>query len=184
VQAKIAANAVRLKGSPAVLTGLIFDDRSNRMSLMHSNKLGARYRYYVSHPILQQRKAAAGSITRVLAVEIETLVVDGVREEPIIDCEAEYPHAIADRYLIERHVDCVIVKHRALEGRLVSRSEASAQIAAEPRINHRHALAAGDNDPCCHGQAPCECRVIHTVNARNWRATVDEDGHYSFAVAL
>jgi site-specific DNA recombinase len=50
VQAKLAANAVtrqvRLKGSPAILTGRIFDDRGNRMSPSHSNKLGVRYRYY------------------------------------------------------------------------------------------------------------------------------------------
>ena len=49
VQAKLAANTVtrqvRLKGSPAILTGRIFDDRGNRMSPSHSNKLGVRYRY-------------------------------------------------------------------------------------------------------------------------------------------
>ena len=50
-QAKLAANAVvrqaRFKGSPAILAGRIFDDRGNRMSPTHSNKLGVRYRYYV-----------------------------------------------------------------------------------------------------------------------------------------
>ena len=83
VQAKLAANAVtrqvRLKGSPAILTGRIFDDRGNRMSPTHSNKLGVRYRYYVSHAILQKRKAEAGSVARVPAAEIEKLVLDGIR---------------------------------------------------------------------------------------------------------
>ena len=64
VQAKLAANAtarqVQLKGSPAVLDGRIFDDRGNRMSPSHSNKLGVRYRYYVSHAILQRRKGRSG----------------------------------------------------------------------------------------------------------------------------
>ena len=58
VQAKLVANIVtrqvRLKGSPANLTGRIFDDRGNRMSPSYSNKLGVRYRYYVSHAILQR----------------------------------------------------------------------------------------------------------------------------------
>jgi hypothetical protein len=40
VQAKLSSNAVarqvRLKGSPAILTGRIFDDRGNRMSPTHS----------------------------------------------------------------------------------------------------------------------------------------------------
>ena len=131
VQAKLTANTVarqvRLKGSPAILTGRIFDDRGNRMSPTHSNKLGVRYRYYVSHAILQQRKDEAGSITRVPAPEIETLVLDGVRKHLSSTGEAEYPTAITDRNLIERHVDSVIVKPQALEVRLVATSEVSAQ---------------------------------------------------------
>src|SRR6266508_538328 len=131
VQAKLAANAVdrqiRLKGSPAILTGRIFDDRGNRMSPTHSNKLGVRYRYYVSHAILQNRKAEAGSIPRVPAPEIEKLVVDGVRNRRASIGEAEHPTAIDDRDLIERYVDSVIVKPQALEVRMVLTNEASAQ---------------------------------------------------------
>src|SRR6202040_3911255 len=78
VQAKRAANAaarqVRLRGSAAILTGRLFDDRGNRMSPTHANKRGARYRYYVSHAILQKRRVEAGNIARVPAPEIETLV--------------------------------------------------------------------------------------------------------------
>jgi hypothetical protein len=85
------------------------------MSPTHSNKLGVRYRYYVSHAILQQRKDEAGSITRVPAPEIETLVLDGVRKHLSSTGKAEYPTAITDRNLIERHVDSVIVKPQALE---------------------------------------------------------------------
>jgi DNA invertase Pin-like site-specific DNA recombinase len=130
VQAKLAANTVtrqvRLKGSPAILTGRIFDDRGNRMSPSHSNKLGVRYRYYVSHAILQQRKAEAGSVARVPAAEIEKLVLDGIRRHLASMGEAEHPTAIADRDLIERHVHSVTVKPQALEVRLVPTSEASA----------------------------------------------------------
>jgi site-specific DNA recombinase len=137
VQAKLAANAVtrrvRLKGSSAILTGRIFDDRGNRMSPTHANKLGVRYRYYVSHAILQNRKAEAGSITRVPAAEIETLVLDGVREHLSSAGETEYPTAIADRDLIERQVGSVIVKPQALEVRLVPTIEASAQ--KEPSLD-------------------------------------------------
>ena len=130
VQAKLAANTVtrqvRLNGSPAILTGRIFDDRGNRMTPSHSNKLGVRYRYYVSHAILQQRKAEAGSVARVPAAEIEKLVLDGVRRHLASMGEAEHPTAIADRDLIERHVHSVTVKPQALEVRLVPTSEASA----------------------------------------------------------
>jgi site-specific DNA recombinase len=116
VQAKLAANAVarqvRLRGSPAILTGRIFDDRGNRMSPTHSNKLGVRYRYYVSHAILQQRKAEAGSIARVAAPEIETLVLGGVREHLSSIDKVEDLNPVADRDLIERHVERVIVNLR------------------------------------------------------------------------
>ena len=37
--------------------GRLFDDRGNRMSPTHANNRGVRYRYYVSHAILQNRKA-------------------------------------------------------------------------------------------------------------------------------
>lgn len=46
------------------------------MSPSHTNKKGVRYRYYVSAPVVQGRKAEAGSICRIPAVEIETLVLD------------------------------------------------------------------------------------------------------------
>jgi DNA invertase Pin-like site-specific DNA recombinase len=130
VQAKLVANTVtrqvRLKGSPAILTGRIFDDRGNRMSPSHSNKLGVRYRYYVSHAILQKRKADAGSVARVPAAEVETLVLDGVHKHLASMGEAKHSTTIADSDLIERHVERVIIKPQALEVRLVPTNVASA----------------------------------------------------------
>src|SRR6516164_6756214 len=59
VQGKLAAQAVarrrRLRGSPALLTGRLFDEGGNRMSASHSNKGGARYRYYVPPAVLQRK---------------------------------------------------------------------------------------------------------------------------------
>jgi hypothetical protein len=139
VQAKLAENAVarqvRLKGSPAILTARIFDDRGNRMSPTHSNKRGVRYRYYVSHAILQQRKAEVGSIPRVPAPEVETLVLDGVRNH-FASISIEHPTPTADRDLIERHVERVIVKPQSLEVHLVPACEATAQT-EELRIEER-----------------------------------------------
>src|SRR6202171_372343 len=131
VQAKRAATAVarqvRLRGSAAILTGRLFDDRGNRMSPTHANKRGVRYRYYVSHAILQNRKAEAGSIARVPAPEIETLVSDSVRRHLAAMDAAEPQTVLADRNLIEHHVSRVIVKPQALEVCLIPASEAWAQ---------------------------------------------------------
>src|SRR5205085_8681256 len=48
VQAKLAGGAsarqLKLRASPSILAGHIFDDRGNRMTPTHTNKQGARYR--------------------------------------------------------------------------------------------------------------------------------------------
>jgi hypothetical protein len=58
-----------------LLSGLLFDDRGNVMSPSHARKAnGRRYRYYVSQAVLQGRQEDAGSICRVSAEAIESLV--------------------------------------------------------------------------------------------------------------
>jgi DNA invertase Pin-like site-specific DNA recombinase len=83
VQAKLAAQATarrcRLRGSSALLTGRLFDERGHRMSPSHTNKGGARYRYYVSQAVLQRKPQAPGAIGRVPAAEIEALVIAALR---------------------------------------------------------------------------------------------------------
>jgi site-specific DNA recombinase len=130
VQEKLAANAVarqvRLRGSDALLTGRLFDDRGNRMSPTHANKKGARYRYYVSQALLQNRKAEAGSIARVPAPETEKLVCDGVRRH-LAGIGKEPPTILTDRELIERHVARVVVKSQTLDIGLIPTSEAQTE---------------------------------------------------------
>jgi DNA invertase Pin-like site-specific DNA recombinase len=127
VQTKRAANAVArnlwLRGSPAILTGRIFDDRGNRMSPTHTNKLGVRYRYYVSHALMQKRKAEAGNVARVPAPEIETLVLDGVRKR--VTPSQQELGMISDRDLIERYVERVVVMPEAVETYLILPGEIS-----------------------------------------------------------
>lgn len=65
--------------SPALLAGKLFDDKGNPMTPTYASKKGVRYRYYVSHALLQGRKADAGSVARVSAPDVEKLVVDAVR---------------------------------------------------------------------------------------------------------
>src|SRR5258708_15221226 len=58
-----------------LLSGLLFDDRDNVMSPSHARKAnGRRYRYYVSQAVLQGRQEGAGSIRRVSAEAIESLI--------------------------------------------------------------------------------------------------------------
>jgi site-specific DNA recombinase len=116
VQAKLAANTidrqVRLRGSAALLAGRLYDDRGNRMSPTHTNKKGVRYRYYVSQALLQNRKTEAGSIARVPAPEVESLVCDGIRRQLAAMGRTEPANSLPDRELIERHAARVIQRLR------------------------------------------------------------------------
>jgi site-specific DNA recombinase len=59
----------------SALSGLLYDDRGNRMSPSHVRKAdGRRYRYYVSQALLQGRPESAGTVRRVSAHAIEALV--------------------------------------------------------------------------------------------------------------
>jgi DNA invertase Pin-like site-specific DNA recombinase len=68
VQAKLSAQAVErrctLRGTPALLTGRLFDQDGRRMTPTHTNKKGVRYSYYVSQAAV--RKRSPGLVGRVL----------------------------------------------------------------------------------------------------------------------
>jgi site-specific DNA recombinase len=121
VQGKLTAQAVarrsRLRGSPAILSGRLFDICGSRMSPSHTDKGGARYRYYVSQALLQGKPRPAGSVGRVPAAEIEALVVAALRNhlsgsgpgEQLPDNDLE---------LLERHLERVTLTPNHLELRL------------------------------------------------------------------
>src|SRR5262249_4492578 len=52
----------------ALLMGLIFDDKGNRMSPSFSTKNGVRYPFYVSAALTRGRKSQVGSVGRVSAI--------------------------------------------------------------------------------------------------------------------
>ncbi len=65
--------------SPSLLAGLLFDDKGNPMSPSHSKRQQKRYRYYVSQALLQYRENDAGSVTRLSAENIESLLIDQIK---------------------------------------------------------------------------------------------------------
>jgi site-specific DNA recombinase len=127
VQAKLAASAntrqLKLRASPSILAGRIFDDRGNRMTPTHTNKQGARYRYYVSHAILQKRDEEAGSMVRVNALEIEAMVAKTVKDHLDKPTTDEHQGATTDRELIKQHVRRIILKSQTIEIHIVSDTE-------------------------------------------------------------
>jgi site-specific DNA recombinase len=84
------------------------------MTPSHARKQGLRYQYYVSAALIQRQAERAGSIPRVAANEIETLVVRAVRDHlnesaPTDDRELINTHLIR----VEVHVDHLAVELKA-----------------------------------------------------------------------
>jgi site-specific DNA recombinase len=116
VQTKLAGQAtsrqLKTRASTAILAGRIYDDRGNRMTPTHTNKRGARYRYYVSHALLQKRHKEAGTAGRISAPELEAIVVKVGRE----NLSARDGTVFADdRAIIEQAIQKVVVKGRVID---------------------------------------------------------------------
>ena len=79
VQTRLAANRVQRRSgekarNPSLLAGLLFDSDGHRMTPSHANKNGARYRYYVSRPLISTGRTGAPRALRIPAGDIEQLV--------------------------------------------------------------------------------------------------------------
>jgi site-specific DNA recombinase len=114
---------VRLS-SAALLAGKMFDDRNNPMTPSHANKQGVRYRYYVSHALLQGRKDQAGSVTRVSASDVEQLVIGALR------AAFDQDHDASDRDLIQKRLDKAIVYRDRIEITLQLNDDSEADAAS------------------------------------------------------
>jgi len=121
VQDKLAAQAVarrcRLCGSPALLTGRIFDECGTRMSPTHANKGGVRYRYYASQAVLQKKPRAPISVRRVPAAELEALVLAALHNQ-LNTSGGSQQLPDSDRDLVERHLERVTLAENGIKLRL------------------------------------------------------------------
>ena len=105
--------------SEALLAGLIFDDRGNRMTPSHVRKgSGVKYRYYLSSALLQGQVDRAGTVSRVPAIEIEAVVTKSVRKY------LQLPTSIDAHDLINDHVARVEVQPERLIVQLAPPSQA------------------------------------------------------------
>jgi hypothetical protein len=110
------------------------------MSPTHANKKGVRYRYYVSHALLQGRTGDAGSTPRVAAADVETAVLDAVRSDLANTPVSNVP----DRELIQNcvkqltiHSDYILLELNYSAGS----EEASKMIAFSPYSKPRKGIA-------------------------------------------
>jgi site-specific DNA recombinase len=104
--------------SEALLMGRIVDDRGNPMRTSHALKTGIKYRYYVSSALVDGRPEEAGSISRVPAVEVETLVARAIREH------VSNAPAADDRSIIAAHQPQVVIHSMEITIRIGDHAEA------------------------------------------------------------
>ena len=103
--------------SGALLGGLIFDDRGNRMSPTYTVRRGNRYRYYISQA--QLRGGEAGSRPRIGADDVERLVVEELcrrqtRDGQVTDM-ATGVWSAEIRELVRSMVDRIVIHHDSVE---------------------------------------------------------------------
>jgi site-specific DNA recombinase len=105
--------------SRALLVGLLYDDKGNRMSPTHAQKQGIRYNYYQSWVLAQGQKSKAGSVDRVSALEIDRVVLKAVTDH----LGVKETDAIKIRALVRNHVQQVVVHVDCLKITLKSELE-------------------------------------------------------------
>jgi site-specific DNA recombinase len=189
-QAKLAesgnARRLRLKASPSLLAGRIFDDRGNRMTPTHTNKQGARYRYYVPHIVLQKRMNEAGRVSRISAHDAETAVIRALRDH--VDNSGKNDHlGLPDKELVEHLVERIIVSARAIQIYLVRQTSSSktAPVINIPWMPAKTGLAKGVIDPPLANRPTNvgnrDALLPAIVKARTWIADLTEGRVNSFA---
>jgi site-specific DNA recombinase len=65
--------------APSLLAGLLFDSNGHPMSPTHATKGQKRYRYYVSQAVLKYVEDDGGSVLRVPAMNVESVVVEQLK---------------------------------------------------------------------------------------------------------
>lgn len=85
VQEQLKVNSVvrrqKRTASSALLTGILFDDRGNRMTPSYTTKRGVRYRFYVNSILLSGRSGIMGAVRRVSALRLESAVSNALRRK-------------------------------------------------------------------------------------------------------
>jgi hypothetical protein len=147
VQARLSGNLTRRRQSRletgALLGGLIFDDRGNRMSPTYTVRRGNRYRYYISQA--QLRGGEAGSRARIGADEVERLVVGDLCGRQTRDPQAADMvtgvWSAEMRELVRSTIDRVVIHHDEVEITLKDTNGAGASIDGDSHSNTTVRLA-------------------------------------------
>ena len=149
----------------ALLTGLLFDDKGNRMSPSFTVKGGVRYCSYVSTAKLSGRQSRAGSRTRVSSEVVEGAVSRLLRQQlPELTGQSSQQIQLAVAHKISR----VVLSSADIRIQLKSQAgEPQPELhIAVPAIS-RHTIQV--HEPACAGRKPQQQQLLQAlVRAHSW----------------
>jgi site-specific DNA recombinase len=164
---------VRRVTSGALLAGLLFDDRRNRMSPSFTIKNGVRYRFYVSSALLKGRKAEVGSVTRLSASQIEAAVFKAVFKavRAKLDCNDLTPAQCAERY-----VSRVVIHAKRLAITLKSADDVEPPTVEVPFINQSNGNRTEiDESGANYSQQIANPLLVQAIaRAHNWLESISD----------
>src|ERR1700688_3335882 len=147
------------QSSDALLAGKLYDDGGNRMSPTWARKGSKRWRYYVSQAAPQGEKSKAGSVVRVPAADVETLVTEALSKLS--------PDRAASQTDIRHLIDRVVIGHATIRIQLseVADGTDSARILTlpwtRPSPYRKREIIQGVNDAKTYGRPmPAKARAI------------------------
>jgi site-specific DNA recombinase len=107
IKTNSAARRHKRSESGALLTGLLYDDRGNRMTPSFTTKRDVRYRFYVSTALLNGRKAEFGTLPRISGPDLEAAVLSALKvENALVPSE----HKESDREIVANLIDRIEVR--------------------------------------------------------------------------
>ena len=165
VQQLIRSHSVTRTGrqyaSGALLKGLLFDDRGNRMSPSFSVKGGVRYPFYVSSALLKGRKAEAGSVLRASAADLEATVLQALRQKFEVLGES---NGLTPADLVDHKLARVVLDAKHVVITLKSAGENGSQPIEVPWSPRKtRDLAQIDEAAASHGHRPSNPRLAQAV---------------------
>jgi site-specific DNA recombinase len=156
--------------SGALLAGLLYDDKGNRMSPTHAQKRGLRYHYYQSWVLVQGQKAKAGSVDRVAATEIDHAVSKAVTQHLGVKETDE----LQNRALVRSHVQQVVIHIDCLKITIEPNSEEQMEVFTVQWVKpsatrKREILGSSDKATTCPIRGKARSRLLRGIaQGRLW----------------
>jgi DNA invertase Pin-like site-specific DNA recombinase len=161
----------RREKNGALLTGLLFDDRGNRMSPSFTVRNGVRYPFYVNSAILKGRKSDAGSVARVSATEVDTAILNALKSRtPAERIEQNIPV----QELVKSNISRIVIGVTGITVALNALQDGQAHTLVIPRtVAHKSSRARIEESPEI-APSPNQTLVQAMVRSHVWiRSLVD-----------